>query len=136
MENKVENASIDIGETILGALYISVLFSHVILISFLPNGGKWLLTAQIMVWVCDSFAYFTGMAIGRKIFNRGFSSISPKNQLRDQIGGTIFTIVSSLYCLEKYFHLLKNGELGMTNIIIIGIFISNSSNWRFRRIYV
>ena len=26
LENKVENASVDIGETILGALYISVLF--------------------------------------------------------------------------------------------------------------
>lgn len=123
LENKVENASVDIGETILGALYISVLFSHVILISFLPNGGKWLLTAQIMVWVCDSFAYFTGMAIGRKIFNRGFSSISPKKSIEGSIGGTVFTIIS-LYFLEKYFHLLNNRELGMTNIIIIGIFIS------------
>ena len=123
LENKVENASIDIGETILGALYISVLFSHVILISFLPNGGKWLLTAQIMVWACDSFAYFTGMAIGRKIFNRGFSSISPKKSIEGSIGGTVFTIIS-LYFLEKYFHLLNNRELGMTNIIIIGIFIS------------
>ena len=93
LENKVENASVDIGETILGALYISVLFSHVILISFLPNGGKWLLTAQIMVWVCDSFAYFTGMTIGRKIFNRGFSSISPKKSIEGSIGGKIFTIV-------------------------------------------
>ncbi len=123
LENKVENASVDIGETILGALYISILFSHVILISFLPNGGKWLLTAQIMVWVCDSFAYFTGMTIGRKIFNRGFSSISPKKSIEGSIGGTVFTIVS-LYFLEKYFHLLNNGELGMSNIIIIGIFIS------------
>lgn len=123
LENKVENASVDIGETVLGALYISVLFSHVILISFLPNGGKWLLTAQIMVWVCDSFAYFTGMAIGRKIFNRGFSSISPKKSIEGSIGGTVFTIIS-LYLLEKYFNLLNNGELGMTNIVIIGIFIS------------
>ena len=123
LENKVENASVDIGETVLGALYISVLFSHAILISFLPNGGKWLLTAQIMVWVCDSFAYFTGMAIGRKIFNRGFSSISPKKSIEGSIGGTVFTIIS-LYLLEKYFNLLNNGELGMTNIVIIGIFIS------------
>ena len=123
LENKVENASVDTRETVLGALYISVLFSHAILISFLPNGGKWLLTAQIMVWVCDSFAYFTGMAIGRKIFNRGFSSISPKKSIEGSIGGTVFTIIS-LYLLEKYFNLLNNGELGMTNIVIIGIFIS------------
>ena len=87
LQNRVENSSGDLGVTLLGALYVSVLFSHVILISFLPNGGKWLLTAQIMVWVCDTFAYFTGLTIGRKIFKRGFSSISPKKSIEGAVGG-------------------------------------------------
>lgn len=123
LQNKVENSSSDIGVTVLGILYVSVLFSHVILISFLPNGGKWLLTAQIMVWVCDSFAYFTGLTIGRKIFDRGFSSISPKKSIEGALGGIFFTVVS-LYFLEKYFKLIDNGNLGLFNIILIGIFIS------------
>ena len=123
LQNRVENSSGDLGVTLLGALYVSVLFSHVILISFLPNGGKWLLTAQIMVWVCDTFAYFTGLTIGRKIFKRGFSSISPKKSIEGSLGGIFFTICS-LYFLEKYFKLLENGDLGLFNIIIIGVFIS------------
>ena len=123
LQNKVENSSCDIGVTVLGVLYVSVLFSHVILISFLPNGGKWLLTAQIMVWVCDSFAYFTGLTIGRKIFDRGFSSISPKKSIEGALGGIFFTIVS-LFFLDKYFKLVDGGNLELFNIILMGIFIS------------
>lgn len=122
LENKVENASVDIGETLLGALYTGVLFSHILLISLLPNGGKWLLTAQIMVWVCDSFAYFVGMGIGRKIFKRGFNSISPKKSIEGSIGGTLFTILS-LFLLDKYFGLIDGG-MSLINVIILGLFIS------------
>ena len=123
MQNKVENSSSDIGVTVLGILYVSVLFSHVILISFLPKGGEWLLTAQIMVWVCDSFAYFTGLTIGRKIFDRGFSSISPKKSIEGAMGGIFFTIVS-LYFLDKYFKLVDGGNLELYKVILMGIFIS------------
>ena len=115
IQNRVEDASVDLGETVLGALYVGVLFSHILLISLLPNGGKWLLTAQIMVWVCDSFAYFVGMAIGRKIFSRGFNSISPKKSIEGSIGGTLFTILS-LFILDRYFGLIQGG-MSLTNII-------------------
>lgn len=122
IQNRVEDASVDLGETVLGALYTGVLFSHILLISMLSNGGKWLLTAQIMVWVCDSFAYFVGMGIGRKFFNRGFNSISPKKSIEGSIGGTLFTILS-LFLLDKYF-LLVEGGMSILNIVILGVFIS------------
>lgn len=122
IQNRVEEASIDLGETVLGAIYVGVLFSHILLISLLPNGGKWLLTAQVMVWVCDSFAYFVGMAIGRKIFSRGFNSISPKKSIEGSIGGTIFTILS-LFLLDKYFNLVQGG-IPFINVVILGGFIS------------
>lgn len=122
IQNRVEDSSVDLGETVLGALYPSVLFSHILLISLLPNGGKWLLTAQIMVWVCDSFAYFVGMGIGRKFFNRGFNSISPKKSIEGSIGGTLFTILS-LFLLDKYFVLVQGG-MDILNVAIFGVFIS------------
>lgn len=117
LTNKVENSSVDIGETLIGTLYPSLLFSYCIMISFLSNGGKWLLTAQIMVWVCDSFAYFVGLSIGRKIWNRGFSEISPKKSIEGSIGGIIFTIIALLIS-NHYFHLttvppLQLGLLGL-----------------------
>lgn len=122
IQNRVEDASTDIGETLLGALYPAILFSHCILISYLPNGGKWLLTAQIMVWVCDSFAYFVGMAIGRKIFNRGFNSISPKKSIEGSIGGTLATIIA-LAIADRYFGLTQGG-MNLITVVLFGIFIS------------
>lgn len=122
LKNRVENVSTDIGETLVGALYPAVLFSHCILISYLPNGGKWLVTAQVMVWVCDSFAYFTGLAIGRKIFNRGFNSISPKKSIEGSIGGTVATILS-LWIMDKYLGLVPD-RMSLITVIIFGLFIS------------
>ena len=101
-ENKVENASIDIGVTALGVAYISVLFSHIILLAYLPDGGKWLIAVQVMVWVCDSAAYFVGINIGRKFFKEGFSIISPKKSKEGAIGAIIFTIAAMVLINMKF----------------------------------
>lgn len=122
LKNQVENSSRDISVTILGVVYVSVLFSHLLMLNYLPNGGKWLLSIQILVWVCDSFAYFVGMGIGRKIFKRGFSAISPKKSIEGSIGGMFFTTIA-MYLLNGYFNLL--GETNnLLMVIIFGIVIS------------
>lgn len=106
-ENKVENASVDIGVTALGITYISVLFSHIILLTYLPNGGKWLIAVQVMVWVCDSAAYFVGINIGRKFFKEGFSIISPKKSKEGAIGAIVFTM-AAMCLINLKFHLLSD----------------------------
>ena len=83
INNQVENTSKDIGTTLLGVVYISLMFSHILLFQNLENGWKWLIATQIMVWLCDSAAYFVGMATGRKFFKEGFSAISPKKSKRE-----------------------------------------------------
>lgn len=122
LQNKVEGASVEIGETLIGALYPSIMFSHCLLISYLPNGGKWLVTAQVMVWVCDSFAYFVGMACGRKLFNRGFSTISPKKSIEGSIGGTVATILA-LGIMDRYLGLVPD-KMSLITVVIFGLFIS------------
>ena len=91
--NKVENSTSDIGATILGVIYVSLMFSHILLIAKLENGWKWVVAIQIMVWICDSAAYFVGMNIGRKFFKEGFSIISPKKSKEGALGGIIFTML-------------------------------------------
>ena len=113
-ENKVENASIDIGVTALGVAYISVLFSHIILLTYLPDGGKWLIAVQVMVWVCDSAAYFVGINIGRKFFKEGFSIISPKKSKEGAIGAIVFTILA-ISLINMKFKLLPD------NYFIVGV---------------
>ena len=122
LQNKVENSSRDIGITVLGVVYVSGLFTHLLLMNYLPNGGKWLLTIQILVWVCDSFAYFVGMGIGRKIFKKGFSSISPKKSIEGSIGGTIFTM-GAIYLINKYFNIFGT-EVNTFIVLLFGFLIS------------
>ena len=121
-QNKIVNSSDDIGITILGVLYVSLLFSHTILLSLLPNGNKWLLIAQILVWISDTSAYFVGVSIGRKFFKDGFSVISPKKSIEGAIGSVIFTGFS-LLLIDYYFHIFE-GKLNGLVIVLIGILIS------------
>lgn len=122
LQNKVENSSRDIGITVLGVVYVSGLFTHLLLMNYLPNGGKWLLTIQILVWVCDSFAYFVGMGIGRKIFKKGFSSISPKKSIEGSIGGTVFTM-GAIYLINRYFNIFGT-EVNTLIVLLFGFLIS------------
>lgn len=122
LENRPEEASCDIGGTLLGVVYISFLFSHIVAMSFLPQGTLWILTAQIMVWICDSSAYFVGLSIGRKIFKRGLSDISPKKSIEGTLGGVFFTVLSLV--IIRYAFYLKNSDLSIFRVIAMGIFIS------------
>ncbi|WP_448820507.1 phosphatidate cytidylyltransferase [Cetobacterium sp.] len=122
LQNKVENSSRDIGITLLGVIYVSGLFTHLLLMNYLPNGGKWLLTIQILVWVCDSFAYFVGMGIGRKIFKQGFSSISPKKSIEGSIGGIVFTM-GAIYLINKYFSIFGT-DISTVIVLLFGLLIS------------
>lgn len=119
-ENRVENASIDIGVTALGVAYISILFSHIILMTYLPNGGKWLIAIQVMVWVCDSSAYFVGINLGRKFFKEGFSIISPKKSKEGAIGAIFFTILA-ICLINMKFRLLPDNYF---IVAILGLFVS------------
>lgn len=119
INNQVENTSKDIGTTLLGVVYISLMFSHILLFQNLENGWKWLIATQIMVWLCDSAAYFVGMATGRKFFKEGFSAISPKKSKEGAIGGIVFTIIGILL-INRFFNLSVNNFA----IVILGFFVS------------
>lgn len=60
----------------------------------LMEGGAWLLMSVfIMVWICDSGAYFTGRALGR---HKMAPHLSPKKTIEGAIGGIVLTILSAI----------------------------------------
>ncbi len=86
------------GVTILGIIYVTVPFSLLTLLhgygskAGCGNSGWLVLSLFIILWVFDSFAYFTGSALGkRKLFER----ISPKKTWEGIAGGMIFGLLTA-----------------------------------------
>ena len=65
-KNQIEGTLEKISLTLLGIIYVSVFFSQILLIYAIDPIV--VLMLQILVWVSDTMAGVTGMAIGRKFF--------------------------------------------------------------------
>ncbi len=110
------NPANDISKTISGIVYISIPFS---LLGFYYNPAfmsgdthpNILLGFFVIIWTYDSFAYLTGVTIGRhKLFKR----ISPKKTWEGTIGGLVFAMAIS-WILSRYFV-----EYDLKNWLVIG----------------
>lgn len=88
-KNQIEGTLEKISLTLLGIIYVSVFFSQILLIYAIDPIV--VLMLQILVWVSDTMAGVTGMAIGRKFFKNGFTEISPKKSVEGALGSLFFT---------------------------------------------
>ena len=78
-----------------GSFYISVAFSSMVLLRYLPNGAYLFLLPFIGAWVSDTFAYFTGRFFGK---HKLAPIISPKKTVEGSIGGIVFAVgIFALY---------------------------------------
>lgn len=73
----------DVAITVLGFMYISISFSHILLITKLSiDYVIWLVF--IIAWGSDTFAYFIGKAFGKK---KLIPAVSPNKTIAGSIGG-------------------------------------------------
>jgi phosphatidate cytidylyltransferase len=108
------------GATLLGFAYVAGLWSFLLLIRELPrtvnvsyeSAGTWLVMLLVTIWVCDTAAYFVGLAFGRhKLFER----VSPKKTWEGAIGGlvfAIFTAAASHYWFVRDLRLIDSIVIG------------------------
>lgn len=79
------------GEIFAVTLYIIAALSSIVYIRDL-EGGKYLyLLIFIGAWITDTFAYFTGMLLGK---HKLIPEVSPKKTVEGSIGGTLFCIIA------------------------------------------
>jgi phosphatidate cytidylyltransferase len=114
------SALLNLGATLFGFVYVAGLWSFLLLIRELPSAinvsyesaGTWLVMLLVTIWVCDTAAYFTGVAFGsRKLFER----VSPKKTWEGAVGGLIFAIlmaVSSHYWFVRDLRLIDSLVIG------------------------
>ena len=93
----------DAAFTVLGTLYISIPFSHLILLRFteqydyihtalgtLSTGAAYLWLAFVGTWASDTFAYFVGSCVGKR---KLCPSISPGKTFEGAAGGLAGSII-------------------------------------------
>ncbi len=79
----------------MSIFYIAIAFSAIILLRDIAVSGKYVyLIVFISAWVTDTFAYFTGMLLGRGGKHKLIVDVSPKKTVEGAIGGVVFCILS------------------------------------------
>ena len=86
-----------LGKGFLAAIVLPLCFSAFIRIRNGEHGALLVLMPWVTVWMCDSFALFTGMAFGK---HKLAPYVSPKKTVEGAVGGLIFaTIACVIYAL-------------------------------------
>lgn len=101
-------------------LYVIGCFSAMIMVRTGRDGDYIYLLAFLGAWVCDTFAYFVGVFLGK---HKLIPKISPKKTIEGSIGGIIFTIGAfALYTfiVNSYF----GASLNYIKICIFGLILA------------
>ena len=109
-----------VGYSFLGLIYIAVPFALLVNIPFIKDPGLYspelVLGLFLMLWANDTFAYLTGMLIGKhKLFER----ISPKKTWEGFFGGLIFALIVGFAFSLKYDYLSIYQWLTLAAIIVV-----------------
>lgn len=115
------NPFINVAMTLLGVFYIALPFAILNFLVFIQYSNfdgvifdwYYILSLFILVWTNDTFAYLTGMSIGKHKF---FERISPKKTWEGIIGGVFFACLMSIGLFYLYPHIAPLGKLGFSGL--------------------
>lgn len=108
---------IDVAITLIGFLYVGILFSFIPLVNNKPSGEFLVWLIFIGSWVCDTAAYYSGKYLGKR---KLCPQVSPKKTIEGSIGGLlgstlgcgVFGIIVSSYVSEvQVIHFFLIGTL-------------------------
>jgi phosphatidate cytidylyltransferase len=103
-----------------GITYITLLIGHILLFDKILYGNYLVWLVFIIAWSTDTFAYFTGIYLGK---HKLCPSISPKKTIEGSIGGIVGSLmICILY--GKYLNIIHNINISLLHFIILGIITS------------
>jgi phosphatidate cytidylyltransferase len=104
----------DVSFNFLAVCYVSLLFSHLILLRELNQGVYLTFLAIALTWATDTGAYFVGRAMGR---NKLAPLVSPNKTIEGAIGGLIFAVGVSL----AVGYMFPNSSLSSGSLTLLGL---------------
>ena len=115
----------DAGLAAISCFYIiSALTALVYIHDYIPFGKHIYLLCFICAWVTDSFAYFTGMLLGK---HKLIPEVSPKKTVEGAVGGVVFCAISMVVfgiVIEKFFNPEGSFSANYIVLAVSGIVIS------------
>ena len=97
--------------SVFGIIYVTITF---FLLNELEKNFLVVIYLFVLIWACDTFAYFGGKLLGK----HKLTSISPNKTIEGAVIGLLFTVVSSLF-----FYYFKNDFINLNDSIILGLLI-------------
>jgi phosphatidate cytidylyltransferase len=115
-DNIVSERVHPLGNTLLGVLYTSWLFSHFIPLYLLPQGKGYIFFVLLVIWLGDTAAYYVGSNWGR---HKLAYHISPNKTIEGAIanvaGGVLGAFLARVWVLDSW---------GLMSTLIIGILLN------------
>ena len=115
----------DVSTSMVLWLYTLIGFAGLIIMHDFIHGGQYFyLLAFVGAWVTDTFAYFTGMLLGK---HKLIPDVSPKKTVEGAIGGVVFCTLSFVGFGLLYNHLwVADGEkaIPLLAMAIVGFIVS------------
>ena len=108
------------------SLFIVSGFNSILMIRLMSNGKAVYLLAFLGAWICDTFAYFTGMLIGK---HKLIPEISPKKTIEGAIGGVIFTVIGFAVYGLIWNSISPDNKLSYLTLCIFGLVLSVASQF-------
>ncbi len=93
-ENSFYNAIPRFCSSCFGIIYIGLFSTYISQLTLLPNATIFIATFFLMVFGCDSLAWFFGMLFGKG--NRGFIKASPNKSLAGFFGGIFGSVFAGM----------------------------------------
>ncbi len=93
----------DVAMTFFGIMYIPILFSYIYFVKELNWGNTFVWLIIITAFSSDTFAYFTGISIGK---NKLVPNLSPNKTIEGALGGIAGSMIVSAiygYIISPYF---------------------------------
>lgn len=91
----VEGALEDISVTLLGVVYVALLFSFQVAVRLAVDGKQWLVFLFFVIWATDIGAYSIGMPFGKR---RLYEKVSPKKSIEGFVGALAGAAGMALLC--------------------------------------
>jgi phosphatidate cytidylyltransferase len=116
--NLFEYSSARVANTTLILTYVGFLLSFVSRMTVWESSRWFLILFLLMVYGCDSFAWFFGIILGKN--NRGFIKASPNKSIAGFIGG----ISTSILCGILAHYMFPEIFTSLWKVIVLGLFTS------------